>query len=246
MNNLAAGASATRTHAEGVPFTIRPHEKPDAGRSSARRKRIIWAAGLLSVLVLIIAGVSAGVAVSLRKTETSSTPSSTVTSTPAVSTSSSIAAPTTVARKEWVMLGGYDIANGKDMAVSSIPQQNMSLCGTTCGEVSNCVAGVWNGGSCYLKSVVESLSPNVYCYAYFQKNTSYTGWRQTAGQTVPAFTFASYNVSAVECGSVCAAYRLCMGFEMFDTPNPANPSCVLKLVGTGLSAKPGATFYAKP
>ncbi|KAJ3168089.1 hypothetical protein HDU87_001260 [Geranomyces variabilis] len=254
MDHLTAEASAKRANAEASVFAIRINDEPDASRkaelpSHFKRKKVIWFAGAL--ILLVIGGVAAGVVLS-RHSSSTPTPSPPVTPAPAPPSPSPLPAPNStvpiVARKEWVMLPGYDVTVGRDLASSSIPQANMSLRGTTCGEASTCVASIWNSGTCYLKSTIENFVANPYVFAFFERNTSYTGWQQTAGQSVLASDFASYNATLEECGSTCVTYPLCRGFEMFGTPTATNAACVLKLLGTGpgLSPKPGATFWAKP
>ncbi|KAJ3150813.1 hypothetical protein HDU89_002809 [Geranomyces variabilis] len=257
MDKLTAESSATLTPAGDLSLTSRTNQRPDKAQLEERlpffrRKRNIWSAGVLTVL--LIGGISAGIVVSRSKSDQvapspSSSPSSTVS--PATSAPSPVSAPNStvpvvVARKDWVMLPGFDMTMGKNLAHSSISEQNRSSCGTTCGEASACVASVWNFGTCYLKATVEDFIINAGVYAFFERNTSYTGWQQTIGQSVLTSDFAWYNVSLVECGSTCVASQLCRGFEIFDPPTVANPACVLKLLRTGLSPKPGATFYAKP
>ncbi|KAJ3133105.1 hypothetical protein HDU90_006448 [Geranomyces variabilis] len=257
MDKLTAESSATHTPAGDLSLTSRTNQRPDIAQLEERlpffrRKRNIWSAGVLAVL--LIGGISAGIVISRRKREgvapsPSPTPSPTVS--PTTSASSPVSTPTStvpvvVARTNWVMLPGFDMTMGKNLAHPLISEQYLSSCGTACGENSACVASVWNSGTCYFKATVEDFIINAWAYAFFEKNTSYTGWQQTIGQSVPTSDFASYNVSLVECGSACVASTFCRGFEMFDPPTVANPACVLKTLTTGLSPKPGATFYAKP
>ncbi|KAJ3159319.1 hypothetical protein HDU86_001923 [Geranomyces michiganensis] len=231
-------------------------------RRRRRRRHLLMALAAAIILLLAIVAIVVGVVVSQNASSSSSSssssasgpasPSSSPSLTPFINPSNPNPKPVTARNSTWVALYGYDWSYGNDLTHFVLPPDKNHQCGTTCASTPNCVGGVWTsweGGMCYLKTVMVNPIINTLCTAYFETNTSYTAWPKQIGQGVlasAAADIAKYNATELECGSLCADFANCRGFEINPNPNATDAGCTLKALTSPLTEKQNVTFWLKP
>ncbi|KAI8585565.1 hypothetical protein BDZ88DRAFT_455815 [Geranomyces variabilis] len=271
VNSSAPTSSAASTLVEHVSSASASDKRfsivaadPAMGKATheiinPRRRRRLLLALVSALTLLVLATVAIIVGVVVAKNNSASSSSDTASSSPSPRPSNPLnpfinpspappPQPTRV-RDSWVQLYGYDWSYQNDLLHFNVPPVNMSLCGTTCAVTPGCVGGVWttwDGGVCYLKTVMVNPIPNTLVTAFFETNTSYTSWPKTTGRGVPTADIAKYNATELECGSLCADFVNCRGFEMNPNPTAVDAGCTLKTLTEPMIDKANVTFWSKP